>query len=113
MAYHELMEPPTSYDDDPIIPSETSGDFTTPYKKPNDSNWVTECTEFGGITSVVIQDTKTIIIMYFTQFKYFGYCFFGYLPVGCFFVVFLNFFFYVLCLCFNNLIPMQKVQYKI
>ena len=94
MAYHELQEPPINFDNDSIIPNSTSdNDYNTSYSTPDKSKWVKDCVKFSGITSVIIEDSKTVLVVYFKQFKKDGYCFFGYLPVKCsHFCFFWNFF---------------------
>ena len=70
MAYHELQEPPISFDNDPIIPNSTSGnDYNTSYSPPDKSQWVKDCTKFSGITSVIIEDSKTVLVVYLSSLK--------------------------------------------
>ena len=74
MAYHELLPP---QEQDPIIP--TTGP-ETPYEKINASEWVDDCVPFHGLSAIYAADSQTLILLYFKQFKYRGWCFFGFLP---------------------------------
>ena len=77
MAYHELMP---KGELNPIVPT-SSNAYQSEYSPPD--TYVSDCSEFYGVSAVYTYDANTFMFIYFKQFVYGPQdtCFFGYLPV--------------------------------